>query len=151
MEAPGNVKSSEINDIFKYDVMHVLQIFVTSSETSLTSDDELSEVGDGSAPGGQGHTAVEVLLPTLRLHLERCHQPFVAQPRQQGSVQQHAVSPLTARQRPHTEEKSAMSAATQPCMFTSSLLEWLDRLWGRQEDKGGLELATWEGEIINTW
>lgn len=101
-------------------------IFVTGFKTLLTSDDEFSKVGDGRTPGGQGDAAVEVLLPTLRLHLECCHQPFMAQPRQQGSIQHHAVSPLTARQRPQ-REKSAVRTAVQSNMFAWSLLKGLEK------------------------
>lgn len=76
----------------------------------LTSDDELSKVGDRGSPGRQRDAAVEVLLPALRLHLERGHQPLVAEPRQRGRVQQDAVTPLTAGEQRAQGEKSAVSA-----------------------------------------
>lgn len=61
---------------------------------TLTSDDELAEVGDGGAQRGEGDAAVEVLLAALRLHVERRHQPLVAEVSQGGSVQHGTVPPL---------------------------------------------------------
>lgn len=63
-------------------------------DRTLTSDDELPEVGDGGTQRGEGDATVEVLLAALRLHVERRHQPLVAQVSQGGSVQHGAVPPL---------------------------------------------------------
>jgi len=95
--------------------------FHTQTEpfTWLTSDDELSEVGNSGTSGRQGDAAIEVLLSALCLHLEGCHQPLMAQPRQQGCVKHHAVSPLTVRKTAH-RGKSAMSTPAT-CVYWKSI------------------------------
>lgn len=74
---------------------------------TLTSDDELPEVGDGGSQRGEGDAAVEVLLAALRLHMEGRHQPLVAQVRQGRSVEHGAVPPL---RRPQTRPQAEGSA-----------------------------------------
>lgn len=66
------------------------------TESLFTSDNEFSKVGDCCTSGGQRDAAVEILLPTLRLHMESRHQSLVAQSRQHGHIQDYTVSPLTA-------------------------------------------------------
>lgn len=95
---------------------HACYFMLHTTESLFTSDNKFSKVGDCCTSGGQRDAAVEILLPTLRLHLESRHQSLVAQSRQHGRIQDYSVSPLTAQQRSH-RDKSAVNTPAQPRVY----------------------------------
>ena len=59
-----------------------------------TSDNELGEVGHGSSACGLCDAAIQVLLPSLSLHLEGGHETLVAQTLDRGRRHNRTVTTL---------------------------------------------------------